>query len=66
MQVEWDHHSSELVENLTQFLVEGALQDVALCSSEGKKIRAHRVILAAASAYFKVSSLHNFGTIKNT
>ena len=54
MQVEWDHHSSELVERLTSFLEEGALQDVTLCSSEGKKIKAHRVILAATSNYFKV------------
>jgi hypothetical protein len=54
MQVEWDHHSSELVERLTSFLREGALQDVTLCSSEGKKIKAHRVILAATSTYFKV------------
>ena len=54
MQVEWEHHSSELVESLTEFLTQGALQDVTLCSSEGKRIKAHRVILAASSAYFKV------------
>ena len=54
MQVEWDHHSSDLVERLTSFLSDGSLHDVTLCSSEGKKIKAHRVILAATSSYFKV------------
>ena len=55
MQVEWDQHSSELVQRLASFLRAGALHDVTLCSSEGKKIKAHRVILAATSTYFKVN-----------
>ena len=54
MQVEWEHHSSELVQNLASFLTEGVLHDVTLCSSEGKRIKAHRVILSASSEYFKV------------
>ena len=57
MQVEWNHHSSELVESLTTFLQTGALNDVILCSAEGKKIKAHRIILAAGSTYFKVSKV---------
>ena len=58
MQVEWDHHSTELVESLTSFLRAGALHDVTLCSSEGKRIKAHRVVLAATSTYFKVSQFY--------
>ena len=54
MEVQWEHHSSELVQSLASFLTEGVLQDVTLVASEGKRIRAHRVILAASSEYFKV------------
>ena len=57
MQVEWEHHSSELVQSLASFLTEGVLHDVTLCSSEGKRIRAHRVILSASSEYFKVYNI---------
>ena len=49
MEVQWEHHSSELVQSLASFLTEGVLQDVTLVASEGKRIRAHRVILAASS-----------------
>ena len=58
MQVDWAHHSSELVESLALFLKDGSLHDVTLCSSEGKKIKAHRVILAATSTYFKVQNVY--------
>ena len=57
MQVEWEHHSSELVQSLASFLTEGVLHDVTLCSSEGKRIRAHRVILSVSSEYFKVYNI---------
>ena len=57
MEVLWEHHSSELVQSLASFLTEGVLQDVTLVASEGKRIRAHRVILAASSEYFKVGRL---------
>ena len=56
-EVEWDNHSSELVESLTTFLQTGALNDVTLCSAEGKKIKAHRLILAATSTYFRVNKV---------
>ena len=57
MQVEWEHHSSELVQGLASFLTEGVLHDVTLCSSEGRRIRAHRVILSVSSEYFKVYNI---------
>ena len=65
MEVLWEHHSSELVQSLASFLKEGVLQDVTLVASEGKRIRAHRVILAASSEYFKVGILRYLYSYKD-
>ena len=65
MEVQWEHHSSELVQSLASFLKEGVLQDVTLVASEGKRIRAHRVILAASSEYFKVGRLRYLYSYKD-
>merc|ERR1719180_516352 len=47
-------HSLQLVENLRRIFEEdGFLHDVTLVSNEGGEVRAHRVILAAQSDYFK-------------
>jgi hypothetical protein len=55
MQLEWLNHSSQLLEGVSELLTCQDLLDVTI-SAEGKKLRAHRVILSAASAYFKVSN----------
>ena len=48
-------HSLQLVENLRKIFEEEDcfLHDVTLVSNEGREVRAHRVILAAQSDYFK-------------
>jgi hypothetical protein len=53
MQLEWSEHPRRLVEGVLQLHNAAAFHDVTL-SAEGKHIKAHRVILAAASTYFKV------------
>ena len=60
MQVQRDQHSTELVENINYLLNAGALHDVTLCSADGGKIKAHRLVLAATSTYFRVSEYMNF------
>ena len=59
MHLEWPEHSKKLVEGVTRLHSESAFHDVTL-SAEGKQIKAHRVILAAASTYFKVISIYNY------
>ena len=54
MQLEWVNHSSQLLDGVSELLNSEDLLDVTI-TAEGKKIRAHRVILSAASSYFKVS-----------
>ena len=55
MLLEWPEHSRKLIEGVNSLHSDfAAFHDVTL-SAEGKQIKAHRVILAAASPYFKVS-----------
>ena len=54
MQLEWVNHSCQLLEGVSQLFDSSELLDVTV-TAEGKKIRAHRVILSAASTYFRVS-----------
>jgi xylose isomerase len=55
MLLEWPEHSKKLIEGVNSLHTNfAAFHDVTL-SAEGKQIKAHRVILAAASTYFKVS-----------
>lgn len=57
MLLEWPEHSKKLIEGVNSLHTNfAAFHDVTL-SAEGKQIKAHRVILAAASTYFKVSKL---------
>ena len=53
-------HSMQLVENLRKFYEDEYcfLYDVKLVSRDGGQVRAHRVILAAQSDYFKVMFCH--------
>jgi hypothetical protein len=53
MQLEWSEHPRRLVEGVLQLHNASVFHDVTL-SAEGKHIKAHRIILAAASTYFKV------------
>ena len=53
MLLEWPEHDKKLVEGLSNLHQLNAFHDVTL-SAEGKQIKAHRVILASASTYFKV------------
>ena len=60
MLLEWPEHSKKIIEGVISLHKDlGAFHDVTL-SAEGKQIKAHRVILAAASAYFKVSHKNFF------
>ena len=55
MLLEWPEHSKKLIEGVNSLHTNfAAFHDVTL-SAEGKQIKAHRVILVAASTYFKVS-----------
>ena len=55
MLLEWPEHSKKIIEGVNSLHKDlAAFHDVTL-SAEGKQIKAHRVILAAASTYFKVS-----------
>ncbi len=54
MQLEWPEHSERLVRGLVDLHIANKFHDVTL-SAEGKQIKAHRVVLAAASSYFRVS-----------
>ena len=51
MLLEWPEHSSQILRGVNSLK---AFYDVTL-SAEGQEIKAHRVILAAASTYFNVS-----------
>ena len=53
-------HSLQLVENLRKFYEDEYcfLYDVKLVSRDGGQVRAHKVILAAQSDYFKVLLLN--------
>ena len=53
MQLEWVGHSGQLVDGVSELLDASQLVDVTLMA-EGKKLRAHRLILSAASTYFRV------------
>ncbi len=53
MQLEWSRHPIELADGISRLLESRQLLDVTL-SAEGKQIKAHRIVLAAASEYFKV------------
>ena len=60
MLLEWPEHSSRLIEgvNSLHFGLQ-AFHDVVL-SAEKKQVKAHRIILAAASTYFKVPKTKRF------
>ena len=55
MQLEWSRHSEQVVSAIRglQEADQQSLKDVTL-SAGGRQLRAHRLMLAAASDYFKV------------
>lgn len=52
MLLQWSQHSQEMVEKLSSLLSRESLLDITL-AAEGKYIKAHKVVLAAASKYFE-------------
>ena len=54
VRLDWAGHSGQLITGVSDLLKHKTLLDVTL-SAEGKQIRAHKVILASASSYFRVS-----------
>lgn len=63
MLLEWPEHDKKLTEGLTHLHQLNAFHDVTL-SAEGKQIKAHRVVLASVSSYFKVGVI-KIGNITN-
>jgi broad-like protein len=57
MQLEWLNHSCQLLEGVSDLFDSAELVDVTV-TAEGRKIRAHRVILSAASTYFRVGFIY--------
>lgn len=55
MQLEWSEHSGEMVGAISKLLKAEELLDLTL-SAGGKTLRVHRLILSAASEYFRVST----------
>ena len=54
MQLEWSRHSAQVVSAISGLLdTDQSLKDVTL-SAQGRQLKAHRLMLAAASEYFKV------------
>lgn len=49
--IEFPHHSSSLLESLNRHRLEGKFCDVSLLV-QGRELRAHKAVLAAASPYF--------------
>ena len=56
MQMEWFDHSGQIVHAISELLELHSLIDVTL-AADGKQIKVHRLILAAASDYFRVSEI---------
>ena len=52
--LKWNNHHLSMLSVVDSLLKEDKLLDVTLCSSEGRAVRAHRLVLAACSDYFKV------------
>jgi hypothetical protein len=56
MQLEWSQHSAQLVGAICGLhSSDQSLKDVTL-SAQGRQLKAHKLMLAAASDYFRVSS----------
>ena len=55
MLVQWSDHSTELVSRLSRLLATHTMLDITL-AAEGRFLKAHKVVLAASSKYFEVST----------
>ena len=49
----WNNYHASLVATLSGLRREGHLVDVTVVCADGSKVRAHQLILAACSTYFK-------------
>ncbi len=54
MQLEWHEHATNLTSSISALFGRSALLDVTLAAQDGKRLKAHRLVLAAASEHFKV------------
>ena len=54
MQLQWRDHGRDLALRLSQLRTRGSLLDLTL-AAEGRSLRVHRAVMAAASSYFEVS-----------
>ena len=59
MLVQWSDHTTHLVDRLNSLLTSHIMMDVTL-AAEGRLIKAHKIILAAASNYFQVNKTETF------
>ena len=65
MLLQWSQHSQEMAEKLSSLLNRQSLLDITL-AAEGQYIKAHKVVLAAASKYFEVKFRFIFKSKKQT
>ncbi|XP_075233682.1 uncharacterized protein LOC142331571 [Lycorma delicatula] len=65
MHVRWRHHQSGLLSYLRQMLVSEIFVDVTLCC-QGKRLKAHRVLLSASSPYLQALLLAHPTTEQTT
>lgn len=56
--LKWNLHTSNLIKNLTEMVVDQQIVDVTL-ACDGASIKAHKIILSACSNYFKELFLAN-------
>lgn len=54
--IQYDYHDFDQIHTMAELLCERKLTDCKLMA-EGKSINAHRLVLAAASPFFLVSSV---------
>ena len=54
MHLQWRDHGRDLALRLSQLRTRGSLLDLTL-AAEGRSLRVHRAVMAAASTYFEVS-----------
>lgn len=61
----WNNHQSTLIQNFDTLLESGTLVDCTL-ATEGKYLKAHKVVLSACSPYFEVSNYISRNTLIST
>lgn len=52
--LKWSDYQAHILSVLVQLLEAESMVDVTLCTSNGCKLHAHKIVLCAASSYFEV------------